>query len=155
MSKHIKNPYRDLEGYNCFGCSPNNPFGLKLQFREEGDFLYTEWDPSSNYEGWFDVVHGGIQATLMDEIASWVVFLKADTAGVTRSMDIKYKKPVLVSDGIITIKAKLESINRNLADIKAELISNNIVKSEALIRYFLYDEKTAKESFLFPGKDHF
>ncbi|PLW91773.1 MAG: PaaI family thioesterase [Marinilabiliales bacterium] len=151
----MKNPYRDLEGYNCFGCSPNNPFGLKLQFREEGDFLYTEWDPSSNYEGWFDVVHGGIQATLMDEIASWVVFLKADTAGVTRSMDIKYKKPVLVSDGIITIKAKLESINRNLADIKAELISNNIVKSEALIRYFLYDEKTAKESFLFPGKDHF
>ena len=155
MDKKIKNPYARLDGYNCFGCSPDNPFGLKMQFREEGEYLFSEWDPAKNYEGWLNVVHGGIQATMMDEIASWVVFVKAGTAGVTRSMDIKYKKPVHVTEGKITIRAKLEGINRNMADIRVELISNNIVKSEALVRYFLYDQKTAKETFFFPGKDHF
>lgn len=155
MCKNIKNPYAKLQDYNCFGCSPDNPFGLKMKFREEGEYVLSEWTPDKNFEGWMNVLHGGVQATLMDEIASWVVFVKANTAGVTRSMDIKYKKPVYISDGSITIRAKLEGINRSMADIRTELISDGKVKSEGLIRYYLHDEKTAKETFFFPGKDQF
>lgn len=155
MCKNLKNPYASFSGYNCFGCSPDNAFGLKMNFREEGEYVVSEWTPNTNYEGWMNVLHGGIQATLMDEIASWVVFVKVGTAGVTRNMDIKYKKPVFVTDGKIQIRAKIKEIQRNMADIAVELISDNKVKSEGTIRYFLYDDKTAKETFFFPGKDQF
>ena len=30
--KKIINPWRNHEGYNCFGCSPDNPIGLHLEF---------------------------------------------------------------------------------------------------------------------------
>ena len=29
--KKIINPWRNHEGYNCFGCSPDNPIGLDMQ----------------------------------------------------------------------------------------------------------------------------
>ena len=35
--KKIINPWRNHEGYNCFGCSPDNPIGLHLEFYEDGE----------------------------------------------------------------------------------------------------------------------
>jgi len=54
-----------------------------MQFFDEGDSVISTWEPTGNFQGWHNVLHGGIQATLMDEIASWVVFTKLGTTGVT------------------------------------------------------------------------
>ena len=35
--KKIINPWRNHEGYNCFGCSPDNPIGLHMEFYEDAD----------------------------------------------------------------------------------------------------------------------
>ena len=40
-----------MEGYNCIGCSPDNPFGLHLCFYEDGDDIVTTWKPSPLYQG--------------------------------------------------------------------------------------------------------
>ena len=32
--KKIINPWRNHEGYNCFGCSPDNSIGLHVKFRK-------------------------------------------------------------------------------------------------------------------------
>lgn len=72
--RKMYNAYADLEGYNCFGCSPTNPYGLKCKFVDEGEYVTCHWMPSENYQGFFHVLHGGIQATLIDEIASWAIF---------------------------------------------------------------------------------
>ena len=62
--KKIINPWRNHEGYNCFGCSPDNPLGLHLEFYEDGDYIVSTWHPEHNYQGWVDTMHGGI---LMNE----------------------------------------------------------------------------------------
>ena len=85
------NAYSELEGYNCFGCSPTNPCGLKCRFVDEGEYVTCHWMPDENFQGFFHILHGGIQATLMDEIASWVIFSRMKTAGVTANMNIKYR----------------------------------------------------------------
>ncbi len=74
--KKIRNPYVDLKGYNCFGCSPNNIQGLHMHFEEHGEKIISEWTPKMQFQGYKNVLHGGIQATLMDEIASWCVQIK-------------------------------------------------------------------------------
>ena len=58
--KKIINPWRNHEGYNCFGCSPDNPIGLHLEFYEDGDYIVSTWHPEHNYQGWVDTMHGGI-----------------------------------------------------------------------------------------------
>ena len=79
-------------GYNCFGCSPNNPFGLRMEFYEDGDELSVRGNRARSLPGFHDILHGGIQATMMDEIASWVVLVKMDTAGVTYRLNTRYKE---------------------------------------------------------------
>lgn len=155
MAKNLYNPYRKVEGYNCFGCSPGNPIGLHLTFIEEGDEIISEWIPDENYTGWTDVLHGGIQATMMDELASWVVFTKLKTAGVTREMTVKYRKSVMVSDGKVICRARLKEVNRSLATIDVQLYSKNILRAEAKCIYYVFGEEEAKNKFLYPGADAF
>lgn len=72
--KKIRNPFalHKSQDYNCFGCSPDNEIGLNLEFWDTGDEIITQWMPDNKFVGYKNVLHGGIQATIMDEIASWV-----------------------------------------------------------------------------------
>ncbi len=155
--RKILNPYTTLEGYNCFGCSPNNSFGLKLNFVEDGEFIVAEWIPNANFSGYKNILHGGIQATLLDEIASWVVQIKLKTSGFTGNLNIRYRKPVYVDEGAITIKAKLEKNVRNLAYIHAWLYnSKGEIGSEADLTYFVYPEDVARKKLYLPNyEDYF
>ena len=80
--RSINNPFTSIEQYNCFGCSPSNEFGLQMEFYDEGDETVCEWEPKPHFQGYGNILHGGIISTMMDEIASWYVFTKLKTAGV-------------------------------------------------------------------------
>lgn len=43
--KKIINPWKGLEGYNCFGCASCNEAGLKVEFYEDGDEVVSIWKP--------------------------------------------------------------------------------------------------------------
>ena len=135
--RKIRNPFVGLEGYNCFGCSPGNYEGLQLSFAEEGEELVSKWQPKKHFQGYHNVLHGGIQATLMDEIASWIVYVKVRRSGVTSGMNVRYLKTVYVTDPMLTLRARLIEMRRNLADIEVKLYdSSGNVCAEAMITYF-------------------
>lgn len=156
MQKKIQNPFRRNEGYNCFGCSPDNPFGLHMEFIEEDDEIVSYWDPAPNFQGWFNVLHGGIQSTLMDEIASWYVFVKLKTGGVTSQLEVKYKKAVPSNQGKITIRARLIEMKRNIAVMDVKLYSpDNELCTVAVVKYFTFPQEVAKEKLWYPDQDGF
>lgn len=152
--KKIKNPYLKLETYNCFGCSPKNPIGLHLSFVLEGEEVMGKWTPTHDYEGWHNILHGGIQATLMDEIASWAILSLLKTSGFTVKMNIQLHKNVLISDGEILLKAKLISKKLNLATIETKLFnSKNELCSEGEYIYYIYPQQIARKLFHFPENE--
>jgi len=58
----------DDPGNVCFGCSPHNPRGLRLAFRRTGErAIEVRWRADPEWCGMKGVIHGGIQATLLDE----------------------------------------------------------------------------------------
>ena len=87
--KKIINPWKDMEGYNCFGCSPDNEAGVRMEFYEDGDEVVSIWKPRPEYQGWLNTLHGGIQSVLLDEICGWVVFRKLQTGGVTSKIEAR------------------------------------------------------------------
>ncbi len=154
--RKINNPFIHLEGYYCFGCSPDNPQGLHMTFREEEDEIVSEWDPVTFFQGYHKVLHGGIQAALMDEIASWTVYVKVKTSGVTSKAEIRYRKTVHIDKGPVILKARVVGIRRNLADISVKLFtSNNVLASEGLFTFYTFTEKKAKESLYYPDHETF
>lgn len=156
MKRRIRNPFVKLSGYNCFGCSPNNPIGLRLNFQEEGEYITTTWFPTDDYQGYHHVLHGGIQATLMDEIASWLVYIKLKKAGVTTRLSVTYHKPVYTGQGEIVMRASLAQMRRNLAEIKVELFDHQgKLCSSAIVEYFTYSETISRERFYYPDPSDF
>jgi len=152
----LKNPYAERPGYNCFGCGPNNTAGLRMVFYEEGEEVVSTWLPDQQFQGFHDVLHGGIQSTMMDEIASWVVFVKLETAGVTYRLNTRYKAPVHISKGEVILRARLVEQRRNIATIEVILLDGEGEKcSEGTVDYFLLSKERAETEFHYPGKEAF
>lgn len=150
---HLKD---DPEVYQCFGCSPYNEFGLHLEFWEDGNELVSNWNPRPILQSYPKVVHGGIQSTLLDEIAGWVVYVKCGTVGLTAELKIKFRRPLFIDQGEVTIRARLKEQNTRMATILAWLIdSSGKTCAEAEIKYFLVSETEAREKYHYPGIDAF
>ena len=152
----IVNPYIGTEGYNCFGCSPGNSMGLAMEFFRDGEEIVSEWKPKPLYAGFKGVLHGGIQATLHDEIASWVVFVILKTAGYTTDLQVKYLNPVYLGKGNLTLKSRLDRMEKNIAYIRTTLADGSgKLCSESEAVYFTVPAHIATRSFGYPGIDAF
>lgn len=106
-----------MEGYRCYGCDPHSEQGLRMEFYEDGEEIVSVWHPRPEFQGWVDTLHGGVQATLADEISSWVVFRKFRTSGVTSRMEVRYHKPIRTSDERVVLRAAVRQQRRNLVEI--------------------------------------
>ncbi len=154
--RKLNNPYTNLKGYNCFGCSPKNKNGLQMDFYEDGDYIICDWEPRGFLQGYFNVLHGGIQSTLMDEAAAWLVQVKLKTAGVTSAMNSRFLLSVPTDEGKIKIKAKLKGMRRNLADVDVELYCpDGQLGAKAEVTYYTFPEDVAKEKLSYPGFQSF
>lgn len=156
--KKIHNPFPSMNGGSngCFGCSPLNTAGLKLYFWLDGNQVTGEWIPDSRFEGFSGIVHGGIQATLMDETASWFVFTVCGTVGVTSGMAIRYLKPLPVSLDKIYITASSAETTNKLARITCRITDKEGMEyARGEITYFLFPVEVARKKYRYPGVDAF
>ena len=150
--KRIINPFVHLDCYNCFGCAPCNPCVVKMEFYEDGDDIVSIWQPTPNYQGWLNTLHGGIQSVLLDEICGWVVMRKLQTAGVTSKMETRYLRPVSTEGGQITLRARIKEQRRNIAFIEASLHnSTGELCSQAICTYFTFPPEKARSEMFFQG----
>lgn len=78
----------------CFGCAPTNPIGLRLQFERHGNALATRIILGANYESFPGVVHGGIVASIMDEILAQSVYRCAQVSAFTTGLRVRYGRPM-------------------------------------------------------------
>ena len=92
--------------HNCFACGGQNPIGMHLEIELGEGSARTEWVPGKDYVGWEEKVHGGIIATLLDEVMAWAPS-SHDSWAVTAEMRIRYRAPAnpgerLVATGRVT-----------------------------------------------------
>ncbi len=144
--KQIINPWIGVEGYNCFGCNPDNPIGVHMHFYEDGDDIVSVWKPTNNHISWVNTLHGGIQAVLLDEICGWVLFWKVGTSGVTAKMETRYKAAVDTTLGYVILRARLKEQRRNVSIIEGQLFdANGQLCAQCECTYFGFPEEKAKE----------
>lgn len=148
--KKLINPWKQLDGYNCFGCSPDNVAGVHMEFYEDGDEIVSVWKPRPEYQGWLHTLHGGIQSVLLDEICGWVVFSKLQTGGMTTKMETRFRKAVSTDDPHLVLRASLREQRRNLAVVEARLYNGNgDLCTEAVCTYFTFPKEKAEKEMHF------
>jgi acyl-coenzyme A thioesterase PaaI-like protein len=150
--KKIINPWEGAEGYLCFACSPTNPFGLHMEFYEDGDDIVSFWTPTDYQQGWIKTLHGGIQSTLMDELAGWVIVRKLQTTGVTSKMEIKFLKSIPTDEPQLTIRGRIKDRKRNAVFIDTEIYNaGGELCTRAECIYFAATPEYARKTFSFEG----
>ena len=145
--KRIINPWiGKTERYNCFGCCPGNPRGVRMRFYWDGEQVVSVWRADPNFVSWIDTLHGGIQATLLDEICGWVVFYQLQTSGVTAKMEMRYRKPVSTLWPYVRLNARLVEQRHSVAVVRGEILSpDGVCCAECTCTYFAYTGEKARE----------
>ena len=85
---------------NCFVCGDKNDIGLKLDFYEKDGKARAEFTPTKNFEGYKDILHGGILSTLLDEVMIKSILAK-EILTVTSQIEVKFKKPAIIGEKLI------------------------------------------------------
>ena len=78
--------------HHCFACGATNPIGMGLEIALGEGEASTSWTVGDDYVGWTDRVHGGIVATLLDEVMCWAP-ASDDAWAVTAEMSVRFRSP--------------------------------------------------------------
>ena len=102
------------EGYEhyCFACSKSNPVGLKLRFfvNKVTEELVSRYIVPKEFCGFPKYSHGGILTTLVDELMAHVTYFKFGRYGITKSIDVKFIRPVHIGEPIFILSTVTNSV---------------------------------------------
>ena len=114
----------------CFVCGKKNPIGLKLNFSFDGKTITTEFVPQKEHQGYFNIVHGGIISTLLDE-AMVKLAIEMGMPAVTAHMDIRLIKALNVGKKI-TVQAEILRDTKKILEVHAKAVTeDNVVVAHA------------------------
>ena len=82
---------------DCFVCGQEHPTGLRARYYLAADGnVRCEFKANSNQVSYAKIVHGGIIASLMDELMGWPICLETNLLAYTGEMTVRYKRQMFV-----------------------------------------------------------
>lgn len=95
--EQVRQSFGDL----CFACGRKNDEGLHLDNWTWRDGLASAvFRPRPEHVGAGDTLHGGLAATVLDEAMVWAGILQERVLSVTATLDLRFRKPLYVTDTI-------------------------------------------------------
>jgi len=81
----------------CFVCGDKNKIGLKVEFFFDKGKAKAQYTPTPEFEGYKDILHGGILSALLDEVMIYSIIAQGIIT-VTVQMEIRFKKPAKIGE---------------------------------------------------------
>ena len=128
---------------HCVVCGTANGRGLRLVFHLSKDgSVQATFDCEKAYEGYTDVLHGGVVSALLDGAMTNCLFSHGHP-GVTAELTVRFRHPVC-TDTAATVRAWVERCSRPLHVLKAELVQDGQLKATARGK-FMEQARPARE----------
>lgn len=119
---HPIQPMKELpHTHSCFVCGESNAIGLRLRFQTDGAVVRTHFTPRPEHIGFKQVVHGGIIATLLDEIMVWACAVRTKRFAYCAEMTTRFLKPLRPHETVIAIGELAADRRGKIFEAKAEL----------------------------------
>ena len=121
----------------CFGCSATHPNGLRLSFDRDGDAIVCRYTIPDRFHGAPGIAHGGIVATILDEVSCAAVFFVRASMVMTGELSIRYVKPCPVERPLEAI-ARATGEHPRYAVVDAELHDGDVVLARSTGKFFYH-----------------
>lgn len=119
---------------NCFGCSQENPIGLKIKFEIKDNKAFGKFQTNKNHEGPPGMVHGGIIAVALDDALSYMGRSSLQHDIRTMKETISFRNTAELGEEL-TVEAKIseEKSRAYLAVAKISSARGVIAQAEAML----------------------
>ena len=106
---------------SCFVCGESNPAGLNLRFETDGRLVQTHFVPRAEHVGFRQTVHGGLTATLLDEIMVWACAVQTKRFAFCAELNVRFLNPVRPGEALIASGELVSNRRGKLFEARAEL----------------------------------
>lgn len=106
---------------SCFVCGESNPAGLKLRFETDGRLVQSRFVPRAEHVGFRQTVHGGLTATLLDEIMVWACAVQTKRFAFCAELNVRFLSPVRPGEALIASGELVSNRRGKLFEARAEL----------------------------------
>ena len=103
----------------CFACGRRNPAGLGLRFAFDGHEASAAVSFGERFQGYRDIVHGGLVSTALDE-AMVMVLNRTGELALTAELSVRFLAPVRVGESL-RVAATLVSRRGRVSRLEARL----------------------------------
>ncbi len=131
----------------CFGCGGANERGMLLTFEQDdaAKRIRGNFRLGAEYQGGTGFIHGGIIATVLDEVMGKVCRFRGVHA-VTAELTIEYLKPVPVDVDLVIEGYETEVTGRNLFMVGAIRDVSGKVLARGKGRFVIINPKQAPQA---------
>jgi len=105
---------------SCFVCGESNPEGLNLRFETDGKIVQARFVPRLEHVGFKATVHGGLIATVLDEIMVWACAVRAKKFAFCAELTVRFLNPLKPGQEVVLLGELLQD-RRKLFEAKAEV----------------------------------
>lgn len=106
---------------SCFVCGESNDRGLNIRSETDGETVRTRFAFGSEHVGFKETVHGGLTATLLDEIMTWVCAVNAKRFAYCAELNVRYLLPVPPNEPLIATARLVTNRRGRLFEASAEM----------------------------------
>ena len=89
--------------HTCFVCGESNPTGLKLRFHTDGRVVEARFVPRPEHIGFKGVVHGGLIATVLDEIMVWACAVQTRQFSYCAELTVRFQNPLRPGEEVLAV----------------------------------------------------
>ena len=102
----------------CFACGERNPIGLRLTFAWQGEEYRTQFTVRPEHAGWAGIAHGGLIATVLDEVMARLLWEKGHQA-LTAKLEVRFHRPVGIGESL-AVSGRITRASPRLVETRAQ-----------------------------------
>jgi len=106
---------------SCFVCGEMNSVGLKLRSATDGTVVQAGVTFGAGHVGFKNTVHGGLTATVLDEIMTWVCAVRTRRFAYCAELNVRYACPVRPHQALVATAELVANRRGRLFEAKAAL----------------------------------
>ena len=107
--------------HSCFVCGESNPRGLNQRSETDGKIVRTQFSFRGDHVGFKETVHGGLTATVLDEIMTWACAVQARRFAYCAELNVRYLRPVRPNRPMVATAELVANRGGRLFEAKAEM----------------------------------
>lgn len=106
---------------SCFVCGESNASGLRLRFETDGRAVLARFLAREDHVGFKGTIHGGIIATVLDEIMVWACAVRTQRFAYCAELSVRFASPLRPGQEVFASAEMVSNRRNRLFEAKAEL----------------------------------